>query len=78
MVLLGQFLNIKIKYDKLPGYYYDYKNKKNKILPLFPKPIQTLLINYWEKHGNNIRQYRNLDFIGIYRDNIKSNLNKIK
>lgn len=61
MILLGQFLNIKIKYDKLPGYYYDYKNKKNKILPLFPKPIQTLLINYWEKHGNNIRQYRNLD-----------------
>ncbi len=61
MILLGQFLNIKIKYDKLPRYYYDYKDKKNKTLPLFPKPIQTLLINYWEKHGNNIRQYRNLD-----------------
>ena len=61
MIILGQFLNIKIKYDKLPGYYYDYKKKINKILPLFPKSIQILLINYWEKHGNNIRQYRNLD-----------------
>ncbi len=61
MILLGQFLNIKCKYDKLPGYYYDYKKKKNKVLPLFPKPIQTLLINYWEKHGDSIRKYRNLD-----------------
>jgi len=61
MILLGEFLNIKDKFDKLPEYYYDYKKKENKILPLFPKPLQTLLINYWEKHGKYIRQYRNLD-----------------
>ncbi|KKN46910.1 hypothetical protein LCGC14_0668150 [marine sediment metagenome] len=61
MTLLSEFLNIQDKYDKLPKYYYDYKKKINKIFPLFPKPIQTLLINYWEKHGNFIRQYRNLD-----------------
>ena len=61
MILIGEFLNIKDKYDKLPKYYYDYKKKEKKILPLFPKSIQTLLINYWEKHGNFIRQYRNLD-----------------
>ncbi|MFX1525295.1 MAG: hypothetical protein ACFFCC_17440 [Promethearchaeota archaeon] len=61
MILLGQFLNIGENYDKLPDYYNDYKKKINKILPLFPKPIQILLRNYWEKHGSHIRQYRNLD-----------------
>lgn len=62
MILLGQFLNIKENYNNFPKYYIeDYKKKKNKVLPLFPKPIQTLLISYWEKHGDSIRQYRNLD-----------------
>ncbi len=61
MIMIGKFLNIKEKHNKLPAYYYDYRNKTNKILPLFPKPVQTLLINYWEKHGESIRQYRNLD-----------------
>ncbi|MFX1384216.1 MAG: hypothetical protein ACFFBP_17410 [Promethearchaeota archaeon] len=61
MILLGEFLNIKEKYNKLPKYYYDYKEKNNKVLPLFPKPIQNMLIKYYEKHGNKIRQYRNLD-----------------
>ena len=61
MILLSEFLNIKDKYYKLPKYYFDYKNKENKILPLFPKSIQTLLLNYWEKHGRIIRQYRNLE-----------------
>jgi len=61
MILLGQFLKINDKYPNLPKYYYDYKNKENKILSQFPRPIQKLLINYWEKHGDRIRQYRNLD-----------------
>ncbi|MBN1214481.1 MAG: hypothetical protein JXA99_03460 [Candidatus Lokiarchaeota archaeon] len=61
MILIGEFLNINDKFDKLPKYYYDYKKKKNKIISLFPKPLQTLLINYWENHGKFIRQYRNLD-----------------
>jgi len=61
MLLLGKYLNIKAKFNKLPEYYFDYKKNENKVLTLFPKSIQKLVINYWEKHGKFIRQYRNLD-----------------
>ncbi len=43
--------------QKFPG----YANNNFKILNKFPKPIQKLVKDYWNNHGKNIRQYRNLE-----------------
>ncbi len=62
MILLGCYLKVKEKYDKLPSYYFNFKkNKENNLLALYPRPIQQLLVKYWEKYGEKIRQYRNLE-----------------
>ncbi len=62
MLILGRYLGIKGELpEKLPTFYYGYKNKNNLILTKFPETIQKLVINYWKDHGERIRSYRNLD-----------------
>ena len=62
MLILGRYLGIKGKLpEKLPTYYYGYKDKNNLILTMFPETIQKLVIKYWKDHGERIRSYRNLD-----------------
>lgn len=62
MLILGHYLGIKEKLpEKLPTYYYGYKEKSNLILTKFPETIQQLVIRYWKEYGDRIRSYRNLD-----------------
>lgn len=62
MLILGNFLGIDENLpNKLPIYYYGYKDKSNLILTKFPEKIQQLIIKYWKEHGDRIRSYRNLD-----------------
>ncbi|MFX1281771.1 MAG: hypothetical protein ACFFA3_20650 [Promethearchaeota archaeon] len=62
LLILGNYLKIKEKLpEKLPTYYYGYKEGNNLILTKFPETIQKLILVYWKKHGERIRSYRNLD-----------------